>query len=497
MDISEFIQRYSNHPILFVGTGVSLRYLEKSYRWEDLLSYIAYEATESEEYFLDLKSKHFNGGVIAYEKIGSELEQKFNEIAEKDRNGKFKGINDKFYSYMKENKSYSRFKIFISEIFESIHYSDEMSSEINNFKKIRKNIASIITTNYDKSIESLFEFSPLLGNDILLSNPYGSVYKIHGCISDISNIIITEEDYNNFDKEYELIRAQLLSLFIHNPIIFIGYSIEDKNIRKILKTIFSYVDHRSEIAEKIKSNFLLVEYEKDSTNTLVTEYDINIDETIIKINQLKTDNFNSLYDSISNLQLPISAMDIRKVQNIVKDIYSGGDIKVSITEDLNDLKNSDKVLAIGSSKTITYVFQTTSEIISNYFKIIEEENKQRLFLIDKLTINRKQYFPIFAFNKINPEIQRFASLSNNQLENINNSLKKIRNATLNNHQTIDKILDDDTITLSNKYNGILWGIMNNHLSLEDVKDYLIKFENKTSSDYRKLLCAYDIKKYKD
>lgn len=84
----------------------------------------------------------------------------------------------------------------------------------------------------------IFEFNPLIGNDILLSNPYGSVYKIHGCVSDSNNIIITREDYDNFNNKYELIRAQLLSIFIHNPIIFIGYSISDSNIKSLLKTIF-------------------------------------------------------------------------------------------------------------------------------------------------------------------------------------------------------------------------------------------------------------------
>jgi len=117
-----------------------------------------------------------------------------------------------------------------------------MKEEIAELKKIRKNIGSVITTNYDKFIEEIFEFNPLIGNNILLSNPYGSVYKIHGCVSDINKIIITSEDYENFLKKYELIRAQLLSLFIHNPIIFIGYNLADENIKNILKTIFTYIE---------------------------------------------------------------------------------------------------------------------------------------------------------------------------------------------------------------------------------------------------------------
>lgn len=75
--------------------------------------------------------------------------------------------------------------------------------EIAELKKARKNISSVITTNYDKMIEQLFAFNPLIGNDILLSNPYGSVYKIHGCVSQPEKIIITASDYEEFNCKYE------------------------------------------------------------------------------------------------------------------------------------------------------------------------------------------------------------------------------------------------------------------------------------------------------
>ena len=57
-------------------------------------------------------------------------------------------------------------------------------------------------------------------------------------MTQLEQIVITAEDYERFDKKYELIRAQLLSLFIHHPIIFMGYTITDENIRAILQTIF-------------------------------------------------------------------------------------------------------------------------------------------------------------------------------------------------------------------------------------------------------------------
>ncbi|HCT3601395.1 TPA: SIR2 family protein, partial [Klebsiella pneumoniae] len=89
---------------------------------------------------------------------------------------------------------------------EKLSYREEKKEELAELKKIRKNIGSVITTNYDGLVEDVFGFEALVGNDILLSNPYGSVYKIHGCNKDASKIIITEDDYSHFDNKYELIR---------------------------------------------------------------------------------------------------------------------------------------------------------------------------------------------------------------------------------------------------------------------------------------------------
>jgi len=255
MNIKEFIANYKNHPVLFVGTGMSLRYLINSYRWNDLLSKIAYDLKGNEEYYLDIKSTCQENDRYKFEKIASILEEEFNNELKDDKNGQFKEINDIFYSNMKNDINLSRFKIYISKLLSSIEFKEEMLEELAELKKIRKNIGSIITTNYDEFIEKIFEFNPLIGNNILLSNPYGSVYKIHGCVSDIDKIIITSEDYDRFIQKYELIRAQLLSLFIHNPIIFIGYNIGDENIKNILKTIFTYIEPNSADAEKNKREF--------------------------------------------------------------------------------------------------------------------------------------------------------------------------------------------------------------------------------------------------
>ncbi|MEK4822838.1 SIR2 family protein [Priestia sp. FSL R5-0680] len=494
MNISEFISRFNNHPVLFIGTGISLRYLENTFTWDGLLAHISEELKGNREFYLDLKYKYQDKGEYDYPKIASELEAEFHVILQSDRNGKFKHINDIFYENIAKGINISRFKIFITELLKSYSIKEDKKAEVAELQKVRKNIGSIITTNYDTFIEDVFEFNSLIGNEILLSNPYGSSYKIHGCVQHPDKIIITDSDYANFEDKYELIRAQLLSLFIHNPIIFLGYNLGDKNIKSILKTIFTYVDPSSETAERIRRNFLLVEYEENSENLEVVEHDIDIDGmSTIRINKIKTDNFIEIYKHLGTLSLPVSAMDIRKVQNVVKEIYAGGNIKVSVTEDIESLKNGEKVLAIGSTKTIKYEYHTAEEMMINYFRLIEESNHQLLTLIEKHRIQRNQFFPIFGFFQVQPGIANFDKLKDIQLKKIE-ALEHAADLAIS-HSSIDGINNDENVSASKKTIAIVKGILSGRINLDDAERYLKEYPEKRTTDYKKLLCVYDYKKY--
>ncbi|HAV6080294.1 TPA: SIR2 family protein, partial [Acinetobacter baumannii] len=266
MDIFDFINNYKNHPVLFIGTGFSLRYLENSYSWEGLLKKIAFELKGNDEFFYDLKGRVYDrkSGNYDFMQLASFLQEEFNRQVSDDRNGKFKDINDEYYRKSSEGITSDKFKIYIASLLKNLDKRNGKSEELEVFNLLSKNISSIITTNYDKLIEDVTDFEPLVGNNILLSNPYGSVYKIHGSVDNPEELVFTTEDYADFDQRYDLIRAQLISLFVHNPIVFLGYSVNDINIKKILSTIFKYVQFNSEQAELIRNNFLLVEYQEGS-----------------------------------------------------------------------------------------------------------------------------------------------------------------------------------------------------------------------------------------
>ncbi len=500
MHLKEFVSNYQTYPVLFIGSGISLRYLKESFTWENLLKHICFEITENNEYFLDLKSQYQNENqTYSYDKIASELEIKFTEFCSKNRDGKFKEINDMFYKNLENNINVSRLKIYISKLFADLEIKDELQEEINGLKNLKKNISSIITTNYDTLIENIFDFYPLIGNDILMSNPYGTVYKIHGCVKQPQDIIVTEKDYEKFNKKYELIQAQLLSLFIHNPIIFIGYSISDENIKKLLRIIFDYVTPNSEIAEKIKSNFLIVEYEKDNTNLNISDYDIVLENnTTVRVNKLKTDNFKGLYTELANFQPHVSVMDIRKVYSIIREIeIVGSGIKVEIAQDIDNLGNHEKILVIGSDKQIQIQYEniTGKKILRDYFNIIENKIVEKINKIDECRIQKDQYFPIYGFSSFkNTVIDKVDILKQQQKEKLQHILIEKKINKRKGFTNIQDIIDDDSIPKTYKKHYILYYLLKSKIAIDSVEKYLKQEINK-DTEYRTILCGYDLVKY--
>lgn len=503
MDIDNFVKKFNNYPVLFIGTGISLRYLETSFSWEGLLRSIVLAYSDN-EYFLDLKSKCFNpDGTYDLSYLASIIESDFEEFAsnKENRNGKFKGINDSFYQILDErNKIVSRMKLFICDLLQPLDLKTSMIPELNLLKKAKKNVASIITTNYDQFIETQLGFNPLVGNDILLSNPYGTVYKIHGCRSDPSSLIITSQDYKYFEERYELIRAQLLSIFVHNPIIFLGYGISDENIKKLLRTIFSYVKYDSEESQKIRDNFLLVEYDKHISNDEVIEHDIDLGNgLIVRINKIKTCDYSKLYEAIAALKLKVSVMDIRRVQDHIKDITAGEGVEVTVVEDIDSLDNADKILMLGPKAVIQFVPLKSSAYITDYFQILSSQKDSRINLIDKCLIYSAQWFPIFGFIHTYPELEdhsyRIQSLKSQQIGKLESFLSKNKKSKGSFYSTVNSLVTDKSISKSRVSVELVYAILEDRIPLSSVEEYLKEQSIEINTEYKKILCAYDFQKY--
>ena len=100
----------------------------------------------------------------------------------------------------------------------------------------------IITTNYDDLIEQAckerFELYQTVSSDedmTAIPNTH-IIVKMHGDYSK-GNIVLAEEDYYDYSRNFPLLRAFVLSLLASKTVLFIGFSFNDINLKYILREI--------------------------------------------------------------------------------------------------------------------------------------------------------------------------------------------------------------------------------------------------------------------
>lgn len=107
----------------------------------------------------------------------------------------------------------------------------------------RMNVSSLWTTNYDSLLEDSFrqhfKVNVTASDDAVVRNVDNfqiEVVKVHGCIkiSPHDDLVVTEEDYENFFVKRPAIARKLSQELLDKSFLFIGYSYEDPNISNIL-----------------------------------------------------------------------------------------------------------------------------------------------------------------------------------------------------------------------------------------------------------------------
>jgi hypothetical protein len=286
-EIANCVQSGGCQPILFIGSGFSKRYFGGP-SWDELLTHLANSCP-----LIDKDYAYYKQSMATPLAIGAEFARLYQEWAWSSGKKKFPA---EMFSENVPANAYIKFKI--SEYLRSItpnslsKVSDPaLAAEIVSLAKIRPH--AIITTNFDQFLEVLFpDYHPIIGQQIIrgASVSVGEVFKIHGCVSVPESLVFTQSDYDAFLKKKKYLSAKLLTYFSEHPLVFLGYSAGDPNIRAIL----SDIDEALPTAGGIISNVFIVEWRDQIPPTEYPSREKLIaieDSRSVRINAIETDSF--------------------------------------------------------------------------------------------------------------------------------------------------------------------------------------------------------------
>ena len=369
MNILDKLVQHNRLPVLFIGSGISKRYLVNYPSWPELLE-LSFKKCVSDEYeYYGLCDKLKRQGLSEFDinaELGSTIETLFNEAFFQR---KIKIGTSKNPAWVK--RGISPYKMFLALMFKKteLQNSPQLNKELEEFKKLKNKISAVITTNYDLFLEKIVfpnDFTVFTRQNQLFSAESfncAEIYKIHGSASDAESIIITKDDYDNFIKSRKLIIAKMLTLFADSPIIFMGYSFTDEDVQGVIGDFLDCLTAKE--LKNIDQHFIFISYKKGERNLVECKRSITTKNgNIIPFTEIMTDNYYRVFNTLNGLIPGISPKRIRETKRVVKNIVDSTVINrdaESIVIGIDDLDNIDL-----SNKPLAIAIGYKENILSSY-----------------------------------------------------------------------------------------------------------------------------------
>lgn len=281
-------------------------------------------------------------------RIGSQLEYDFNMAV-------FDGQIDMFIS---EEFPSSPLKRFLSSTLSHYSLKEDMEQEIALFSRLREKMLTIVTTNFDTFLEDhVFNaHRKVIGAPVFLGSEIGTLIKIHGCVTDPSSIILTREDYEKLERRSKVLVGKLIHLFTENPVIFLGYSLTDESIQRLLADIYGCVESSMDF-KTLKERLIFVEYdESHSGDPEIGEFVKDVDGRSIHLTRIRMANYMDLLDHMTRMERITKLKEVFWLKNLVQDLvlnYQGNKTKIiQIGDGADDYSGDEVVVAIGKEDDI-------------------------------------------------------------------------------------------------------------------------------------------------
>lgn len=248
-------------------------------------------------------------------------------------------IPQMFYYSLGENKE-EYYKFVKEQLYSSCLLPNTIHREMLNLNPV-----SFITTNYDTLLEDAAvqycQSFKVVSRDEDVPNIFGDrfILKLHGDFKH-NNFVLKEEDYLNYSESFKLIETLVKSIFSTNTVVFIGYSLNDYNIKLILnwtktllkgsfrEPIFLYVGNSAltdtELIYQQSKGLTVVEW-----NKLISAAGDYLDRYNAIFTALKNQSKLSLdgksedeaFEILYNLLQPLDRLNALRIEDVTKRLY--------------------------------------------------------------------------------------------------------------------------------------------------------------------------------
>lgn len=528
------LKEKNQYPIVFIGSGMSKRFITNSPDWLTLLEEYWDKINQGTDFYSYLNNLRKEVSKTNPDYSDEQLQFKINALAASFIKTTFDKLYDSDNTIVPDltpkkvfQENLSPFKYSVSKRFSKLNFIQEMSEEISEFSKVLGKSKMIVTTNYDLMIERLLKTENksadvFIGNKGFFNDTTGwnELFKIHGTVENSNSIIITESDYEKFDHNALLLNAKLLTSLIDSPIVFLGYSLTDLNIRTLLN---DYSENLPTNISKIADRITIVEYVENQLEILENvEHDSSLG---INYTKIQTNNYLKLFQELNKINQGVSPNYIRKYQHLLKKIIvskgEGGELDTFLTYANNidslpeSYKNSNMAVAIGDRANL-FVIPNLIDYLQDYMTESDNISLQiaTQFLINQPPTANTPSSRLIKMIVSSSDIHLTSREKDKMSRRLSHSLTlKERIEKISTHKddvqfkkyTLQQILDSSSLNELNKVRIISKNI--NDYTKNDLKKFIVnvalpkfteiynsgKDTNGLLTPYRKLFVMYDLK----
>jgi len=480
--------------------------------------------TEKWDELLKVFCKEYSGNEFQYNVYSNQIEEKdyygkqpaIAVLLEKDYNNavltskRYEDFREKHKEELKNNCS--ALKIAISEYLSHAQFEPE-NKEIMLLRQLgKRSLSGVITTNYDVLLESIYpEYAVYVGQEELLFNNIsgiGEIYKIHGSITKPESLVLTSSDYAQFEENESSLIAKLLTIFLEYPVIFMGYSLSDPNIRNIFRTISMCLTQ--EKLDRLKDRLIFVEYDQSEQ---ISEFSMQFNNgTNVRMNKISTTDFAKIYQIIGETKSKYNPVILRHLRRDIYEMANSAQASDKIVavgfENLDNVSNIKQfILGVGVAKNghIIKAEQLYEDVVfdNQYFNpdLVVEEYLPELLKNNSGGLPMYKYlkdYPKDVFERVKENVVRHGTVDSFLNKRLRIQKEKYRQSADN--LSVRGIIENET--KESAYKKLIF-LEESEIEINELKDYLQKYiidhtPNclKNNPELKRLIRIYDLVKYK-